>query len=129
MAEGYLRHILPENWKSRVFVKSCGTAALPGMPAMANSQQAAIQNGFDINNHRSSSCTRDKISQADVIVAMEEKHRQDIKKLVPEIDVMLMSTDGVPDPIGGSLDDYLKTLDLIKHEMPDVIEYVKGLID
>lgn len=129
MAEGCLRHILPKIWKDRVVVRSCGTGAMPGMPAMGNSQQAAAQNGFDISQHRSSACTKDKVRQSDLIIAMEEKHRQDIKKLVPENEVNLLSPDGVPDPIGGTLEDYLKTLELIKNEMPDVLELIKEKLD
>lgn len=125
MAEGYLKHILPKEWKDKVVVKSCGTGAMPGMPAMGNSQQAAAHNGFDISQHRSSSCTQDRVRQSDLIIALEEKHRQDIKKLAPENEVNLLSPDGVPDPIGGTLEDYLKTLDLIKAEMPDVLELIK----
>jgi L-threonylcarbamoyladenylate synthase len=129
MAEGYLRHILPGKWEERVTVRSCGTGALPGMPAMGNSQQAAAQNGFDIRGHRSSACTKDLINQADLIIALEEKHRQDVKKLAPENEVRLLSPDGVPDPIGGTLEDYLRTLDLIKAEMPDVLELIKEKLD
>ena len=129
MAEGYLRYILPAEWREKVRVNSCGTAAMPGMPAMANSQQAAMQNGFDISLHRASSCTRDGIVQADLIVAMEEKHRQEIKKLVPDCEAVLLAPDGVPDPIGGTLDDYLRTLDLIKNEMPDVLQAIKEKLE
>jgi len=129
MAEGYLRYILPEEWKGKVIVNSCGTAAMPGMPAMANSQQAAIKNGFDISLHRASSCTRDSIAQADLIIAMEEKHRKDIRILAPDCEAALLAPDGVPDPIGGTLDDYLETLDLIKNEMPDVLEAIKEKLE
>ncbi|MBU1356337.1 MAG: threonylcarbamoyl-AMP synthase [Candidatus Edwardsbacteria bacterium] len=129
MAEGYLRHILPKIWKDRVVVRSCGTGAMPGMPAMGNSQQAAAQNGFDISQHQSSACTKDRVRQSDLIIALEEKHRQDVKKLAPENEVNLLSPDGVPDPIGGTLGDYLKTLDLIKAEMPDVLELIKEKLD
>lgn len=129
MAEGYLKNILPEKWKERVRINSCGTAAMPGMPAMPNSQQAARRNGFELTQHQSSSCTRDLIARSDLIIAMEDKHRQDIKRLAPEGDVVLMSPDGIPDPIGGTLDDYLKTLDLIKNEMPDVLQLIKEKLD
>jgi protein-tyrosine-phosphatase len=60
---------------------------------------------------------------------MEEKHRRDVKKLVPENEVKLLSPDGVPDPIGGTPEDYLRTMDLIKAEMPDVLELIKEKLD
>jgi len=128
MAAGYLKHILPKQWKDRVTVRSCGTSALPGMPATDKGQGAAKKCGFDISSHHSRTLTDSLIKQADIIIALEESHRQDVKKLLPKAQVDLLSVDGVPDPIGGTLDDYAKTLDLIKREMPDVLKQIKEIL-
>lgn len=128
MAEGYLRMILPDTWKKSVTVQSCGTGAVSGMPAMNNAQQAAEANGFSLRSHMSASCTKDLLEQADLIIAMEEKHRQDVKRLMPDREVKLLAVDGISDPIGGSLDNYLDTLRLIKNEMVDVIQSIKELL-
>ncbi len=125
MAEGLLRHMLPPEWRERVTVRSCGTGALPGMPAAENSRLACRRQGFQIERHRSSACTRSLLEESDLVIAMEAKHRQDINRLVPEVPVRLMAVDGVPDPIGGGLEDYLRTMELLKREMPDVLELIR----
>ncbi|MBI4725629.1 threonylcarbamoyl-AMP synthase [candidate division TA06 bacterium] len=128
MAEGHLRHILPKQWKDKVTVRSCGTRALPGIPVTDKGQETAKKCGFDISSHRSRTLTDSLIKQADIIIAMEESHRQDILKLYPKALVSLLAADGVPDPIGGTLEDYAKTLDLIMREMPDVLEKIKEIL-
>ncbi|MDP2808060.1 MAG: L-threonylcarbamoyladenylate synthase [bacterium] len=128
MAEGYLKHILPKQWKDRVSIRSCGARALPGMQATDKGQETAKKCGFDITGHHSRTLTDSLIKQADIIIALEEGHRQDILKLYPKAQVSLLAVDGVPDPVGGTLDDYAKTLELIKREMPDVLEKIKELL-
>jgi len=128
MAEGYLKHILPKQWRDRVTVRSCGTRALPGMPATDKGQETAKKCGFDLSGHQSRTLTDSLMKQSDIIIALEEGHRQDARKLFPKAQVDLLSVDGVPDPIGGTLDDYAKTLELIKREMPDVLEKIKEIL-
>lgn len=128
MAEGYLKHILPKNWKDRVNVRSCGTRALPGMPATDKGQETARKCGFELSGHHSRTLTDSLIKQSDIIIALEEGHRQDVLKLHPRAQVALLAVDGVADPIGGTLDDYGRTLELIKREMPDVLEKIKEIL-
>ena len=128
MAEGYLKHILPKQWKDRVTVRSCGTRALPGMPATDKGQETAKKNGFDLSGHHSRTLTDNLMKQSDIIIALEEGHRQDARKLFPKARVDLLSVDGVPDPIGGTLEDYARTLELIKREMLDVLEKIKEIL-
>lgn len=129
MAEGLLRHMLPPEWRERVTVRSCGTGALPGMPAAENSRLASRRQGFEIERHRSAACTRSLLEESDLVIAMEQKHRQDINRLVPEVPVRLMAVEGVPDPVGGGLEDYLRTMDLLRREMPDVLELIRQELD
>jgi tRNA threonylcarbamoyl adenosine modification protein (Sua5/YciO/YrdC/YwlC family) len=128
MAEGYLRQILPKEWRNKVAVRSSGTGALPGMPATRTAQEAARRAGFNIGRHAATLLTDSLIRQADLIVAMEERHRQAIRDLVPDARPVLLSPDGVPDPIGGELPDYQRTLEIIKAEMPDVVTLIRELL-
>jgi protein-tyrosine-phosphatase len=59
---------------------------------------------------------------------MEDRHRRAVLDLAPGADVMLLDEGGVPDPIGGSLDDYLETIDLLENHLPEVIDSVGGLL-
>jgi protein-tyrosine-phosphatase len=128
MAEGYLRHLLPKQWLNRVSVHSSGTGALPGMPATGTAVLAVKKDGFTIGGHRSTLLTDRLIQQADLVVVMEEQHRQAIRVLVPEAAPVLLAPDGVPDPIGGELAEYGATMDLIKREMPDVLALIRELL-
>ena len=129
MAEGYLRRILPAEWRGRVTVHSSGTGALPGMPATDRAVEAARAAGADIRRHRSALLTDRLIRQADLVVAMEERHRQAVRQLVPGSVPVLLAPDGVPDPIGGEAEQYRETLELIKREMPDILTLIGGLLD
>jgi protein-tyrosine phosphatase len=98
------------------------------MPATATAQQAARKRGFDISGHRSQPLTRDLVEEADLVVAMEDRHRRAVLDLAPGADVMLLDEGGVPDPIGGSLDDYLETLDLQGSNLPEVVRRIGGML-
>ena len=128
MAEGCLRQLLPKELRGRVTIRSSGTGALPGMPATRTAQAAARQAGFSIERHRATLLTDSLIRQADLIVAMEERHRQAIRDLVPAAAPVLLCPDGVPDPIGGELSDYQHTLGIIQHEMPDIVTLIRDLL-
>lgn len=129
MAEGWLRHALPKEWRGRVTVHSSGTGALPGMPATDSAVAAARRDRFDIGRHRSTLLTDRLIRQADLVVAMEERHRRAVRQLAPDSTPVLLSPDGVPDPVGGDAAQYREALELIKREMPDVLTLIGGLLD
>lgn len=128
MAEGLFRHKLPKAWRGRVRAKSCGTGALPGIPATEAARQASRKRGFDLSGHRSQPLSRDLIEWSDLAVAMEERHRRAVLELAPGAEVMLLDEGGVPDPIGGDLGDYLETLDLLESRLPAVTSAIGGLM-
>ncbi|HTY08947.1 MAG TPA: L-threonylcarbamoyladenylate synthase [Candidatus Edwardsbacteria bacterium] len=128
MAEGWLRQSLPREWRDKVRVHSCGTGALPGMPATDSAVAAARRNGFRIDGHRATLLTDSLLRQADLVVAMEERHRQAIRGLAPAAAPVLLCPDGVPDPIGQGDGEYQRTLELIKREMPDIVTLIREMI-
>jgi len=129
MAEGLLRKALPKQLRAKVRVGSCGTGALPGVPATGTAQKAARKRGFDISGHRSRPLTLDLLDEADLVVAMEQRHLESVMAMDPKARAVMMDPDGVPDPIGGGLDDYLGTIDLLESHLPGLMEKVAGLLD
>jgi protein-tyrosine phosphatase len=99
----------------RVEVWSAGTAAGDGQPASDGSLEVTGADGLDLRSHRSRRLSGDLARSADVILAMEPRHRDAIEKLgVPRERVHVLSEwpePGEPelpvdDPIGGSREAY-----------------------
>lgn len=118
IAEGVLRGSLSPRALSRAVVSSAGVAAFAGLPASEHAITACAENGFDISGHRSRPLTPFLIEESDLILAMEEHHRVAAVRMAPTFArrVHLLSryaTEdpqapplGVPDPIGGDLEEY-----------------------
>ncbi len=108
---------------------SAGVAAAPDWPASEEAVSALRERGIDATGHRSRPVSRDLVKQADLIVAMTERHRQEILRHDPEaagkIHLMMSFGPGphrdVPDPVGGSLDVYRTTRDALDAAMADLI--------
>jgi protein-tyrosine phosphatase len=79
MAEGLLRHLLPQEVKTQVSVRSAGTQGLHGHQAAEFALQAMTQWGIDISAHRARLLTRDLVRQADLILAMEQAHLEVVR--------------------------------------------------
>lgn len=61
-----------------VEVKSCGTATLPGLPASKPAVDVLRREGIDISAHKAVPIDSQLVNWADLILVMEERHRQQI---------------------------------------------------
>lgn len=131
MAEGLLRHRLPENcgWE----ISSAGVCAAQGWPVSAHSIEALRQKGIDISALTSQPLTPSLIEEADLLVTMTNGHRQAILAVAPksESKVFLLKWFGVAkyaadidDPVGGPLALYCRVRDEIDAALPDLILYM-----
>ena len=113
-------YLLREKLKSRedVEVLSAGVSGIPNVGASAAVMDVMKEKGFDVSGHTSRRLTDDLIKIADVILVMEELHKERIIKRVPDasdktfllkefagMDIA-KDPDGlnIPDPIGRSLE-------------------------
>ncbi len=122
LAEGVLRKILPEEWKTRVEVVSAGVAAAPGVAVSRNSAAVAERKGVDLSGKVSIPLNRELGSRADLLIAMEAFHISAIQSIVGGGDsrVVLigdllpadhpMAGADISDPFGGSIEEYEVTL-------------------
>ena len=129
MAEGILRDLLAIPALAAARVSSAGIAAAPGIPASPHSVTVCAENGIDIAGHRSRPLSRPLIAESDLILTMEDHHRMAAERLDPaRADrVHLLARygaehpeavlTGVPDPIGGDLDDYRRAYERIHEQM------------
>lgn len=129
MAEAIFRHRLGERpgWT----VKSAGVAAAPGWPASEEAVIALREWGIDARAHRSQPLSHRLVEEADWIVVMTQGHAQAVTRMFPEARnrVRLLTGFGtrrgrpedVPDPIGGSVEVYRYTRDMIDRAAVDVL--------
>jgi len=82
MAEGLLRHYLPESLQTQVEVSSAGTHALHGHQADPHAIEAMERIGIDITGHRARQITKAIARESDLILTMETAHSQYVTGLL-----------------------------------------------
>jgi protein-tyrosine-phosphatase len=80
-AEGSLRKVLEDIGVRNVAVASAGTLGIGGSFADPAARTLALERGFDLNHHRSRALTVKDLARADVIVVMEQAHRDRIEAM------------------------------------------------
>jgi len=141
MAEGILRARLSPRAAEFATVASAGTAAMAGIPASAHSVEACRRHEIDIAGHRSRPLTPEMIDEADLILVMEDHHRQAVLRMRRDAAdrthlVSQFAADGpgagvgVDDPIGHEIDTYLAVFrrldEYITRAMPRIEASVAG---
>jgi len=130
MAEGFFRKYLKEAGKGGIEVRSAGIMALDGFPPTDETVKVMGDEGIDVAGYKSRRITLDLIDKSDLILAMEDIHKDFILKMNPKAGSKLHllkkyeasggrkypEGDGVPDPIGRPLDFYKLSLQIIKGE-------------
>jgi len=116
MAEYLLKKRLAEWGRDDVDVVSAGTSAFSGSRASQETVQLVERLGLDAAAHRSRRLTVDMVQGADVILALETRHREDIIRLVPKakerthvlgrLSGLAGPVADISDPIGGSVEVY-----------------------
>ena len=130
MAEAILRMRLYELGKDHIDVRSAGVRALDGLPSSDETIEVMKEEGVDVSDYRAKNITADMIKKADLILAMEPMHKDEILALVPEAKskTYLLKEYGssstfnpkgfsVHDPIGKPIDEYRITRDEIRAEI------------
>jgi protein-tyrosine phosphatase len=134
MAEGLLEHILPDTLKGSVAVQSAGTHAYDGLEAEPFAVRALLDRGIDIRSHRSRMIDDMMLADADLILAMEEMHREYVRQLLPPgadhvhlLGEFEPQQDGleVPDPYGGTLETYQRCAQTINAYLEGVIDHLQ----
>lgn len=133
MAEGFLRHMAAAA-SVEVEVGSAGLGAMDDMPPSRNSVIAMREEGIDISRQRSRMLTPEMVEACTHVFGMGTSHIESIRAYFPESQEKtfvlreFIADDGfdlnIPDPIGGDLDEYRLTRNLIKEAMPSVLRFV-----
>jgi protein-tyrosine-phosphatase len=101
----------------QIAIHSAGTHAFAGTAASRYGVEILAERGIDLSTHAASLLTPQAIRQADLILVMEESHRQQIRRHSPEaLDKVLLFNELVDeesdlaDPYGGEREEYAATL-------------------
>lgn len=119
MAAAIFRNIVDEVEKGDEWrVESAGVWGMDGSPAASGSQNAVRKWGLDLRGHRARSVSRELLENFDLILTMEQGHKEALKWQFPELGerIFMMSeivgvNYDIKDPIGGSLEDFIHTAD------------------
>lgn len=114
MAAALLQLRLDKCRAQDIIVESAGLCA-GGRPASAHAVTAMAEWGVDLTRHVSRPLTRELCRRADLIAVMTPAHAAAVAAFgaAPERVLILGGEEGIPDPYGGSLEDYRHTRDAL----------------
>ena len=125
MAEVIARNEIEQRGWNSVEVRSAGIAAFDTAAASSGALRAAEAHGLDLTGHRATFLTKKVAAWADLILVMSTAHFMSVTELgAGEISSLITSfaderegggiSESVPDPVGGTEQEYLETFDLIR---------------
>jgi len=123
--------------KKNVFVYSAGTIAQKGILPSEFAVIAAKKYGADISHHLSSPLTKELINDADLILVMSPKHKDNVIELVPEAksktfllrEYAFGINEEVEDPVGAPLAVFEKAAAVINENLIKVAEDIKDRLN
>ena len=140
IAEGILKKKLneeaPAELRDKIFVQSSGIYAYEGNKPSENAVKVSLQNLIDISLIRSKAINRVFIEQTDLILALSIDHLNFILENFPSArhKTFLLKTygkekgisisDSIPDPMGFSMEFYIKTFTEIKNAIDQIFPLI-----
>ena len=116
MAAALMRQVLDKRGRRDIMVTSAGLAAAAGQPAARHAVEAMRECGADLSAHRARPIDDTLLCGADCFAVMSASHAAALAAygVPPElVHVLAAQSGGIPDPYGGSLDDYRRTRDIL----------------
>ncbi|WP_166828552.1 arsenate reductase/protein-tyrosine-phosphatase family protein [Thalassoroseus pseudoceratinae] len=136
MAEGIFRKLAAERIGCSqeeladrgILVVSAGLAAHRGSPASPESVEAVRGLGVDLVSHSSQPLTSDLLDQSDHVFTMTQSHLDSILIARPDaadrVRMLTQDNRDVPDPIGGTQDDYIHCFQEIERQVRAIVETI-----
>jgi protein-tyrosine-phosphatase len=120
-------------------VNSAGIYEMNSQPAHPLVCMVASDSGLDLSQHTSKQVTLDLVQSSYLVLTMESNHKEALRAAFPaETPKIFLLTEminrkyDIPDPIGGTLDDFRFTLvqldRIITQGMPAIIDHVHARI-
>ncbi len=104
------------------FALSAGIAAFDGATASENAVLAMEERGIDLSSHRSRHLTPELLNGVDRVYCMTSRHARAIAAAYPDLKTPIYVLEpAIPDPYGGSLEDYRLTADALGAAVEEII--------
>lgn len=119
VAQYMLQEMLKDS-HPHVAIDSSGVGALIGYPAAPEMRQLMTDRGIDLSLHTAKQINLDLVNWSDLILVMDGHQRIFIEKKFPssrgktQLLGRWLDIEEVPDPYGKSLQDYVKSINLIE---------------
>lgn len=117
-------------------VRSAGTTASVDSPASRGALEAARREGLDLSGHRSTPLSPELVAWADLILFMAPSHGMDVRDVDPGAPSALLTRflpedhpwrgRAVWDPVGGDLELYRETFDLLREAVAGLMERIEA---
>jgi protein-tyrosine-phosphatase len=131
MAEGLLKKLLKALGKTHIEVRSAGIGAVSGMGPTDETMEVMRREDIDVSGHSAKRLTEDMVKGSDLVLVMEEVHKNEILRRVPGAkaktyllkefglgkDAEKDELTGVPDPICRPMTAYEYSFNVIKSEI------------
>jgi len=133
MAEGLFRKIMSDRLQCEpnavvdrgMMAASAGLSAAIGAAASPETVHIMAERGIDLTDHTSQPLTNQLLDQADYIYTMTHQHRNSILTERPElkqrVEVLSRNGSDISDPIGGSMQDYVKCEHEIEKHLQSIL--------
>ncbi len=112
MAAGLFQKMVTEKGLTDISCGSAGLSALEGQPASAHAVEACREAGVDISAHRAHRLTAEDLTDWDLFAAVSRTHAYILEKAGAPVNKIYVLGE-LPDPFGGSLEDYRHSRDEI----------------
>ncbi|NNF14722.1 MAG: hypothetical protein HKN72_15955 [Gemmatimonadetes bacterium] len=140
MAAAIARGQVAERGWGQVEVASAGVSAYDGGEPSGGAVRAASQRGLDLTDHRSTLLTPALAESADLILTMSASHlvrvvemgageRAAVITSFAEGEDATLDLTGVPDPIGGSDEEYLETFDVLDDLVTRALDRIAPVVE
>ena len=133
MAMGLLRSLIEDSndqWK----IESAGVWDMGDQQVAANTQLVLEEHGIDLNDHTSCTVTSTMLSEFNLVLVMEDIHKEVLKLAFPEytdriymLSEMMGGFYDIVDPIGGALADFEETAFEMERILTEGIEKISIL--
>ena len=113
------------------WILSAGVAAFGGGPASAHAIAVAQEFGADLSSHRSRLVHPGLLREADLLYALAQSHQQAIQEILPDlprpVELLAGAEGDIPDPYGGSIDDYRQCAQSIARHIDRILSEIRPI--